>query len=70
MRHEAGRLQFLERRDGLPSAVAFAHRALDIYRAAARRGKDGRRSAYGGAYRRVLLESGLDFRAYLRRHAG
>ncbi|MBP6251468.1 MAG: hypothetical protein KA324_15390 [Rubrivivax sp.] len=70
MRHEAGRLQFLERRDGLSGAIAFARQGLHVYRAAVRRGKDGRRSGYGSAYRRALLESCLDFRVYLRQHAG
>lgn len=70
MRHEAGRLHFLERRDGLPGAVVFARQALGIYRAAVRRGKHGRRSGYGSAYLRALLESCLDFRAFLRQHAG
>lgn len=69
MRHEAGRLRFVETRDGLPAAIAFARQGLHVYRAAVRRGRDGRRSGYGSAYRRALLESCLDFRAYLRQRA-
>jgi len=59
----------VETRDGLPGAIAFARQGLQVYRAAVRRGKDGRRSGYGSAFRRVLLESCLDFRTYLRQHA-
>lgn len=70
MRHEAERLRFVEIRDGLPGSIAFARQGLRVYRAAVRRGKDGRRSGYGSAYRRALLESCLDFRVYLRQHAG
>jgi hypothetical protein len=70
MRHEAARLCFVEARDGLPGAIAFARQSLRVYRAAVKRSKDGRRSGYGSAYRRALLESCLDFRAYLRQHAG
>lgn len=65
MHHEAERLRFLEARDGRAGAVDFARRTLRIYRAAVKRGRNGRRSAYGGAYRRALLMSCLDFRAYL-----
>mgnify|MGYP005826660609 CR=1 FL=1 len=57
---------FLEARDGRPGARDFALRTPRIYRAAVRRGKDGRRSGYGSAYRRALVISCLDFRAYLR----
>lgn len=67
--HEAGRLRLLEQREGPAAAEAFALRTLHVYRAAVKRGKDGRRSGYGSAYRRALLESCLDFRAYLRRPA-
>lgn len=67
--HDAERLRFVETRDGLPGAIASARQSLRVYRAAVKRGKDGRRSGYGGAYRRALLESCLDFRAYLRQHA-
>jgi hypothetical protein len=67
--HEAERLRFLENRDGPAAARAFAHRTLHVYRAAVKRGKDGRRSGYASAYRRALLESCLDFRAYLRQRA-
>lgn len=70
MRHETERLRFVESRDGRPSAIAFAQQCLRIYRAAVKRGKDGRRSGYGSAYRRALLESCLDFRRYLRQKAG
>ena len=66
LRHEAARLSFLERRDGPDGAQDFARRTLTIYRAAVKRGKDGRRSGYGSAYRRALVESCLDFRSYLR----
>ena len=69
LRHEAARLEFLERRDGLHGAQDFARRTLVIYRAAVKRGKDGRRSGYGSAYRRALVESCLDFRLYLRPNA-
>lgn len=65
--HEASRLQFIENRDGQKSGKEFARKTLDIYRAAVKRGKDGRRSGYGSAYRRTLIESCLDFREYLRR---
>ena len=67
MHLETERLRFLETRDGLDGALAFARRTLHIYRAAVKRGKDGRRTGYGSAYRRALLLSCLDFRAYLRR---
>ncbi len=70
MHHEAGRLHFLEARDGLEGARAFARTTLQVYRAAVARGRDGRRSGYGSVYRRALLESCLDFRAYVRLHAG
>jgi hypothetical protein len=70
MRHEAARLRFVEVRDGRPGAIVFARQTLRLYRAAVRRGQDGRRSGYGSAYRRALLESCLDFRVYLRQHAG
>jgi hypothetical protein len=70
VRHEAERLRFVETRDGIPGAIAFARQGLRGYRAAVKRGKDGRRSGYGSAYRRALLESCLDFRAYLRQYAG
>jgi hypothetical protein len=66
LRHESARLKFLERRDGHDGAQDFARRTLLIYRAAVKRGKDGRRSGYGSAYRRALVESCLDFRTYLR----
>lgn len=69
MRQEAERLRFVETRDGLPGAIAFARQTLRTYRAAVKRGKDGRRSGYGSAYRHALLESCLDFRTYLRQHA-
>lgn len=70
LRHEAARLDFLERRDGLDGAQDFARRTLAAYRAAVKRGKDGRRSGYGSAYRRALVESCLDFRMYLRHNVG
>lgn len=70
MHHEGDRLRFVETRDGRPGAIAFAQQGLRIYRAAVKRGRDGRRSGYGSAYRRALLESCLDFRHYLRQHAG
>lgn len=69
MRHEAERLRFVETRDGIPGSIAFARQALSAYRAALKRGKDGHRRGYGGAYRRALVESCMDFRAYLRQHA-
>jgi hypothetical protein len=67
--HEAGRLRFMEARDGVQGAMAFARQSLSVYRAAVKRAKDGRRSGYASAYRRALLESCLDFRAYLRQRA-
>lgn len=69
MHHEAERLRFMQARDGGPGAIAFAQQGLRIYRAAVKRGKDGRRRGYASAYRRSLLESCLDFRAYLRQDA-
>jgi hypothetical protein len=60
----------MEARDGIWGALAFAGQGLSVYRAAVKRGKDGRRSGYGSAYRRDLLQSCLDFRAYLRQHSG
>jgi hypothetical protein len=66
LRLEAERLRFVEARDGRQGARDFALRTLRIYRAAVKRGKDGRRSGYGNAYRRALVVSCLDFRAYLR----
>jgi hypothetical protein len=68
--HEAERLRFMEARDGIQGGMAFARQDLRVYRAAVKRGKDGRRSGNGSAYRRALLESCLDSRAYLRQHAG
>ena len=70
MQHETDRLRFLEARDGPQQARAYARRTLRIYRAAVKRGKDGRRSAYGSVYRSALLMSCLDFRAYLSRSPG
>ena len=67
--HELDRLGFVEARDGADAAYDFAERTLNLYRAALKRGKDGRRSGYGHAYRRTLVESCLDFRRYLRSKA-
>lgn len=66
LRYEAARLGFLEIRDGADGAQDFARRTLAVYRAAVKRGRDGRRSGYGSAYRRALIESCLDFRQYLK----
>jgi len=66
LRLEAERLRFVEERDGQSGARDFALRTLRLYRAAVRRGKDGHRSGYGSSYRRALVLSCLDFRAYLR----
>ncbi len=65
MFHEEDRLQFMRTRDG--AAKPFARQTLSQYRKAlAERNSKGFRSGYGMAYRRTLVESCLDFRAYLR----
>jgi hypothetical protein len=66
LRLEAKRLRFSWKPRTADRERDFALRTLRIYRAAVKRGKDGRRSGYGSAYRRALVISCVDFRAYLR----
>ncbi len=67
---EQQRLAFLIQRDGMSGARDFARRTLAIYRGAIKRQANGRRTRYGETYRRRLVASCLELRAFLRRDDG
>lgn len=60
MTSEQERLAFLEARDGKEATRAWAIRTLTLY-------KSARKTPYGKAYRRTLVESLADLRAYSRK---
>jgi hypothetical protein len=62
---ESNRIAFVVARDGLDEARAWARRTLAIYRAAVRP-RNGRRTPYGAAYRRKLVESCVTLRSWLK----
>lgn len=72
---EAGRLAFLENRDGRKHALGFARRTYALYRRTLRYGfgmtgrpvdPNNRRGAHGLPMRRSFVLSCLSFREYLR----
>ena len=64
---ERRRLSFVEQRDGILGAMAFARQGLYVYRSAlAERNQGGNRLGYGFAFRRELVISCTVFRRYLR----
>ena len=64
---EYARLAFVAGRDGIDEMLFFARQTYRLYRAALR-GKDGKPSPYGKAYRIELLCSCIVFRKVLREH--
>ena len=78
---ETDRLAFVEQRDGIQGAVAFARQGVRIYRScvlqSARRGYGVKGSAYADKtphhasfreYRRGFIESYIAFKAYVELH--
>ena len=78
---EEQRLAFVEQRDGVQGAVAFARQGIKIYRScvlqSARRGYGVKGSAYADKsphhasfreYRRGFIDSYLAFKAYVELH--
>lgn len=64
---ETTRLEFIERRDGIAAAFTFAQQGIQVYRARLnQRNGFGRKTGYGRAYQRELVESILVYRCYLR----
>ena len=59
MTSEQERLAFLEARDGREATRAWAIRTLTLY-------KSARKTPYGKAYKRPLVESMATLRAYIR----
>jgi len=64
--HESERLAFIEQRDGKEATIKFAKDTYKMYRMAIKRDENGKRTPYGGAFRRKLIISCLQFRAYIR----
>ena len=63
---EVSRLAFVRARDGLDGAITFAKQGLKVYRAAlSERNRNGKRTGYGQAYRRELVESCSVYRRFL-----
>ncbi len=65
---ESQRLAFIEQRDGLQAAKAWAKRTMRIYRTAVlKNGKDGSDPHYasGKNYRRKFIESYLHLKRYV-----
>ncbi len=65
---EYARLAFVVDRDGLDEMLFFARQTYRQYRAALR-GKDGKPTPYGKAYRLELLCSCVVLRKVVREHA-
>ena len=70
---ENDRLAFIEQRDGLVEAIAFAQRTLKTYRTCVlcsrKRGFSKPHHASIPEYRRTFIQSYLSFKSFLKEHS-
>lgn len=69
---ETARLTFIEQRDGLEGAIAFAKQTIKTYRTCVlhsrKHGKTSNHYASVSEYKRTFIESYLSFKAFLEKN--